>query len=175
MTTETTITPAAAIVMLANLVPQLDEFKAAIKEAKDNCDDGLAKELEEKREQLLSMHGDAFIAICGGEMPNHNRRIVICRAAATSPKPAEIRKLAKANRIGTSDGITLPEGRYGNLSRGKSWCRLGSGSSAQWINADNGHRVTEPGKYVVGSSDGFSRKEQTPWTVCVCCGFFCAE
>jgi hypothetical protein len=175
MSTNTKMTPVEAIVILAGLVPQLDEFKTSIKDAKDNCDDAAVKQMEQDREELLSSHDVAFATVCGDVSVNPNRRIVICRAAATSPRPAEIRKLAQANKIGTSEGITLPEGKYGKLSRGKSWCRLGSGSSAQWINADNGHRVTEPGKYVVGSSDGFSRKEQTPWNVFVCCGFFCAD
>jgi len=61
--------------------------------------------------------------------------------------------------------ILLPAGRYEGLSRGKGWARQGRGDSATWgEREDAGYRVG-PGKWTVGSNDGFNRKEQTDWLV----------
>ena len=165
-----------AIIVLASIVPRLDELKSAQATAKDNCDESAEEAVKDEREALLTAHTEAFCAVWGQVAVNDNRRAMVCRVAETAPKPAELRKLATAVRIGTNEGITLPAGRFAGLSRGKGWCRQGSGSSAEWISAENGwYPITERGKYIVGSSDGYSRKEQTPWTVYICCGYFCAD
>lgn len=165
-----------AIVKIAGLVPRLDELENSGQAARDNCDAAASASVDAELEGLLTAHMAEFALVWGDKDVAPSRRSMVCRAAATEPKPAELRKLATASRVGSTDGITLPEGRFAGLSRGKGWCRLGSGPSAQWIDAEDGmHWITEPGRYTVGSSDGFARKEQTPWTVSVCCGYFCAE
>lgn len=74
-------------------------------------------------------------------------------------------RLATVARLSKKSLIVLPSGRYEHLSRGKGWARKGRGDSAEWgERGDSGYRVG-PGSWVVGSSDGYSRKDQTPWKV----------
>ena len=79
-------------------------------------------------------------------------------AAEMGADLATLRKVAEAVRLARKDEIKLPEGRFGKLSRGRAWCRRSDG-----VFFDD-HTVG-PGKYSVGSSDGFSRKDRTEWTV----------
>lgn len=73
--------------------------------------------------------------------------------------------IAGAVRCSRKLTIILPAGRYEHLSRGRGWARQGSGSNAVWgERADVGYRVG-PGKWVVGSTDGFNRKSSVNWTV----------
>lgn len=88
-------------------------------------------------------------------------------ASAEGMSADDLKKLAEAIRVcSAADGITLPAGRYENLSRGRGWCRLGTGAKAQWAErVDGGYRATETCRWVVGSTDGFSRKDSTSWMV----------
>lgn len=171
------ITAKEALKALAMLVPALDEMKDAEATAKEDCDDDLVETIKASRVTLLDSVNELFVAIMGQPLHERSalRRAGLCRFAAAGHKVAEIRKYGDAVRIGSVEGITLPAGRYGNLSRGKSWCRKGSGANAVWANNDGGHRVAEAGKWIVGSSDGFARKEQTQWDVFVACGIYCAD
>jgi hypothetical protein len=73
--------------------------------------------------------------------------------------------LRDASRLCRNDTIILPAHRYESLSRGRGWARKGSGSSAVWgERADKGYRVSA-GRWVVGATDGFSRKASDVWTV----------
>lgn len=75
--------------------------------------------------------------------------------------------LVWARRVSQVQTVLLPVGRYAHLSRGKSWCRKGNGNAAEWgeKTADGRHFRVGPGRWIVGSNDGFDRKEQTTWEV----------
>jgi len=79
---------------------------------------------------------------------------------------ATFEKIASALIISKEDSILLPPGRYDHCSRGKGWCRKGRGDSAMWGEQHkNGYVVHFPGLWVIGSSDGFKRKNETKWQV----------
>lgn len=74
-------------------------------------------------------------------------------------------KLANAIRLARASSIVLPLGRYENLSRGRGWARKGRGNSVEWGEREaKGYRVG-PGYWIVGSHDGYSRKDSEEWTV----------
>lgn len=75
-------------------------------------------------------------------------------------------RLAEARRLSRSAEITLPKLRYEDLSRGRGWCRHGRGKAVQWATrVEGGYRVATPGLWVVGASDGFSRRDSVIWDV----------
>lgn len=74
-------------------------------------------------------------------------------------------RLACATVISEESTIILPPGRYDHCSRAKCWARQGKGPNAVWGDkVKNGYEVG-PGKWTVGSSDGFKRSEQKNWEV----------
>lgn len=78
----------------------------------------------------------------------------------------QIEAVLEAHRFSAGDHILLPSGRYDNLSRGRGWCRLGRGPDAQWAHDDgDGYIVSKTGTWTVGSTDGFSRKENLTYKV----------
>ena len=65
-----------------------------------------------------------------------------------------------------NDTVILPFGRFDRLSRGKGWARLGSADFVQWADkTSEGWEVSEPGTWIVGSSDGFRRSERVEYQV----------
>lgn len=74
------------------------------------------------------------------------------------------RQLAGAERLRRVGGHIKIETRYGGLSRGKPWAR--DSSDSMWAEKEGGAVLLTPGKWKVGSSDGFSRKESpSVWVV----------
>lgn len=69
----------------------------------------------------------------------------------------------ETERYYPGDRITT---RYVHLSRGRCWGRMGTGSDVTWA-PKSGSAVILPsaGKWVVGSDDGFRRKDQSTYTV----------
>lgn len=56
--------------------------------------------------------------------------------------------------------------RFGGLSRGKCWGRQGAGASPTWARKDGDIVILDaPGKWIVGSNDGFNRKESDTYYV----------
>ncbi len=55
--------------------------------------------------------------------------------------------------------------RYGGLSRGKVWGKVDGSTPARWAEKSGGALLLTPGKWFVGSSDGFSRKDSAVVTV----------
>lgn len=76
-------------------------------------------------------------------------------------------RIANAAAVGRSGGsLVLPPGRYDHCSRGKGWARHGRGDTVQWgESVTGGYRVNVTGRWTVGSSDGFNRKDQQTYTV----------
>lgn len=73
--------------------------------------------------------------------------------------------------IKSGESITLTT-RFGGLSRGKCWGKFFPGQTKakgdfQWVEKDSNGTLTleGPGFYIVGSSDGFSRKAQAEFTL----------
>lgn len=73
--------------------------------------------------------------------------------------------IIRADRVSRTDTIVLPKGSLEDLSRGRGWCRQGSGADVVWgERVDGGYRVG-PGRWSVGSTDGFKRKRARDWKV----------
>lgn len=73
--------------------------------------------------------------------------------------------LAAAERLSQRQTVWLPAHHYESLSRGRGWCRQGRGDSAQWGEREDGGYRVGPGKWVVGATDGFSRRAEQRWIV----------
>lgn len=96
---------------------------------------------------------------------NPNRRESLEIALSLGAGVAMLSEIAAATRLARADTICLPEGRFEHLSRGKGWARKGRGDNAVWGERVNtGYRCT-PGTWVIGSNDGYSRKDATTWKV----------
>jgi hypothetical protein len=93
------------------------------------------------------------------------RRETLTIAQAKGATLQVLHAIANAPRVSKSDTIILPSLRYENLSRGRGWARKGKGLDAIWgERTDKGYRVG-PGRWTVGATDGFSRKDSCTWTV----------
>lgn len=78
---------------------------------------------------------------------------------------ATFTRLAGAARLNRKPMIFLPKLHLEGLSRGRGWARKGTGEKAVWAErTERGYRVG-PGKWVVGATDGFRRKDSRAWTV----------
>lgn len=95
-----------------------------------------------------------------------SRRESLALAHTAGVDDATLRLLADVTRLRRTNWIALPAGRYEHLSRGKGWARLGRGQSATWgERVEDGYKAAREGEWVVGSDDGFSRKDQVEWQV----------
>jgi hypothetical protein len=164
-TETTTMSPKDAIIALSAMKAEYDAALDAKKIAERGSDTTAATvAIEGIRARAIQI----AVAITSETItPLRAGRLIFCAAAGLSP--SDIKKIAEANRTSALDaiGIILPAGRLENLSRGKGWCRLGSGSNVTWADRAEcgGYMVSTPGKWTVGSTDGFSRKDQTSWDV----------
>ena len=78
---------------------------------------------------------------------------------------AALIRLRDAGRLSRAATIVLPHHKYEHLSRGRGWARGGQGANVVWgEKVDDGYRVG-PGRWSVGSTDGFSRKGSVVWHV----------
>jgi hypothetical protein len=74
--------------------------------------------------------------------------------------------LARVTRLSRLETICLPAHRYEGLSRGRGWARQGKGDSVVWGERVEGRGYRcGPGKWVVGATDGFRRKDSATWDV----------
>lgn len=87
-----------------------------------------------------------------------SRAVSLAIASELGAGLSTLRAVAGASLLARNGEIKLPRGRFANLSRGRGWCRCSDGT----FFADH---IVGPGKYAVGSSDGFSRKDRVRWTV----------
>ena len=159
---ETTRTPKQELAAIAALQTKLAAAEVSLLRAENNCE---PKDSAEADKAAVIAEARTHLEWIDGKISD--ARVTTLIRVAGDFTPAQFKKIAEANRVSTNSTITLPAGRYENLSRGKGWCRLGSGSSAEWATkTDSGYwSVDTPGKWTVGSTDGFKRKDQTPWTV----------
>jgi len=73
------------------------------------------------------------------------------------------RKILTAAKVARDGGTISIATRYGSLSRGKCWGR--NKKTDEWADKSDGTVYLTPGRWMVGSSDGFSRKEKAAWKV----------
>jgi len=88
-------------------------------------------------------------------------------ARAPGASVATLRRIVSAEIVAPVGPVRVRT-RYGALSRGKCWGRLGTGRDVAWADKDRDHGVVlldRPGVWTVGSDDGFRRNEKVPWTV----------
>lgn len=102
-----------------------------------------------------------------GHAVSDKRRESLVLAIELGADAETLAQIRDARRLSRTDAIVLPAGRLQHLSRGRGWCRSGRRDSAKWADrTDNDdYRVDEPGVWIVGCSDGFSRKDETKWRV----------
>lgn len=86
------------------------------------------------------------------------RRKSLERAVELGADDETLALLAGASRLQRRDHLRV-ETRYGGLSRGRAWGRQGRGDNVRWAAKDGGVVLLTPGKWTVGSSDGYRRKE----------------
>ena len=95
-----------------------------------------------------------------------SRRESLEFAIGQGADPAVLVELRDARRIARFDTVVLPSHHLASLSRGRGWCRRGRGDSAEWAEkTEHGNYRVGPGKWTVGATDGFSRKDSTSWRV----------
>ena len=93
------------------------------------------------------------------------RRELLLIAIALGADDKILVAIREARRVSRTNTIVLPPGRYEHLSRGKGWARLGKGDNVTWGERTKGGYCVGPGKWAVGSNDGYKRKDSVPWTV----------
>ena len=96
-----------------------------------------------------------------------SRRESLRIALGLGADPRTLENIRESRRVSRHDYIILPAGRFEGMSRGKGWARLGRGAAATWGERgdDGGYVCRVPGRWTVGSNDGFQRKEETVWKV----------
>ena len=164
-TVAATTTPAEAVKLLAAMEQEYSSALTAKENAEKDLGDVAAAKaaIDEIRSRAV-----AIAAAMTPEKVSPMRAGRLIFAASSGLRSAEVKKIAEANRTSAKDanGIVLPAGRFQNLSRGKGWCRLGSGNSVRWADrTDGGYLADTAGNWTVGSSDGFSRKDSVSWKV----------
>lgn len=103
--------------------------------------------------------------LCEGHQVSERRRESLAIAIGLGADDATLIRLRDARRLARRDDIVLPPHHYEGLSRGRGWARMGSGKSVVWGERDGaGYRVG-PGRWSIGATDGFSRKDSIEWTV----------
>lgn len=106
-----------------------------------------------------------LLALCEGHDVSDTRRESLARALELGADKKTVERIRDAARLARKTTIVIPSGRYDHLSRGKGWARMGRGASVTWgERVDGGYRVG-PGKWTVGSDDGFRRKSKLDWVV----------
>lgn len=103
--------------------------------------------------------------IVAGKDVTESRKETLAIAADNGATTEQLIVLRDAVRVSRKDTIILPAHRYENLSRGRGWARKGSRDNAVWGDREEGGYRVDAGNWTVGGNDGFSRKDETKWTV----------
>ena len=94
------------------------------------------------------------------------RRETLLIAIALGATDKILITIRDALRVFRGPTIVLPPSRYEHCSRGKGWARLGKGDNVTWgERAEKGGYCVGPGKWAVGSNDGYKRKDSVSWNV----------
>jgi hypothetical protein len=106
---------------------------------------------------------DALIA--GRGLLSDSRLASLRTALGLRADEATLIAIRDARRVSQRSTILLPEGKYEHCSRGRGWARLGRGRDVSWGDREEGGYRVGPGRWSVGSTDGFQRKSETTWEV----------
>lgn len=95
------------------------------------------------------------------------RRETLLRAIDLGAPQRVLIQLRDAKRVRREPTIRLPRGKYASCARGRDWCRMGRGDAITWGELDDSDSAYEvgPGKWTVGSTDGFRRTSNDMWVV----------
>lgn len=163
-TEQSAITASDAKTALSGLKTRLEEAVTDLAAATENLDDAAKTIAQTSLDSVLAEAAALVVAFTSETLSA--RRLKMMINAAADLTPAQLKSIAEAHRVSSTDGIALPPGRFENCSRGKGWCRQGNGSDATWgERVSGGYKVCSEGKWIVGSNDGFSRKDSVSWTV----------
>lgn len=121
---------------------------------------------------LVAAYGDASedaalaavrrVAALRPTNPVRAHRLWVAAMGGASDK--DLRWAAEARKSGVAH--VEVETRYGGLSRGKCWARRAGRGDAEWADKRGGTVLLTEGEWVVGSDDGFRRKDKTTeWEV----------
>lgn len=145
---------------------QLDSLKESMAAAESSLDQAAQATIKSNIDALL-VNAAEYAKVIADKDIGPLRMPSVISAAASGLSPKDIKDIAVALRVSQKDrGILLPAGTFENLSRGKGWCRLGRGSNVTWADrVDGAYLANSAGTWVVGSNDGFSRKDQVEWKV----------
>jgi hypothetical protein len=100
-----------------------------------------------------------------GHEVSDERKETLQRAIEIGADDKTLEMLRDATRVAQRETIVLPSHKYENLSRGRGWARKGKGDRVTWGEREDGGYRVGPGRWSVGSTDGFNRKGSTEWTV----------
>ena len=105
-------------------------------------------------------------SLTAGKKVSEQRVKTIARAIELGADDATVLTLVDACRVKQNSAtICIPADKLEGLSRGRGWCRQGNGDAVVWgERTDLGYRVG-PGRWTIGATDGFSRKNSTQWDV----------
>jgi len=104
--------------------------------------------------------------LCEGYTVSEPRRVTLARAIDLGADDATLVTLRDSVRVSRQPTITLPALRYELLSRGRGWAKSPQkGPAKAWgERVDKGYQVG-PGRWSVGATDGFRRKDSYNWVV----------
>ena len=92
-------------------------------------------------------------------------RELLADAHALECSDEVFKQIADAHHVGQGLTVELPLGKYEHLSRGRGWARKGRGDRVAWGERTRDGYTVGPGRWTVGSTDGFSRKSSVDWWV----------
>lgn len=120
---------------------------------------------EAMQQAIRALDTSVLDKLCNGHTVSDQRRESLAIALGLGADDATLARLRDATRLARRPTIILPPGRYEHCSRGRGWARMGRGSDVTWgERVDTGYQVG-PGRWTVGSTDGFSRKKDVVWDV----------
>lgn len=161
----TTKTPKDVVAEIAAFFDKHKETKEKIKEAHENLDKEKVEALQKEFESIYQKVKELMRSLTETSISDE-RCVTLIKAAKTGASPLAMKNIAEAKRVSSKKYIELPKHRFEYLSRGRGWCRQGTGSNAIWgERTENGYKVDTPGKWSVGGHDGFTRKREDIWIV----------
>lgn len=104
----------------------------------------------------------------GCSAPTERRMKSLTIAHGIGVSDDTFRAIADACRLGRGEFVRVPAGRYDHLSRGRGWCRGYTGEYAGTFaekHSSGDYTIRGTGKWIVGSTDGFSREKRVTYRV----------
>ena len=143
-----------------------DEYTAACTLLETCAADAVVAHRASLASETASPPISTIARICAeGRDVDDARRETLLIAIALGASDKILVAIRDAARVSHKDTIVLPPGRFEHCSRGRGWARLGKGDNVTWGERDAKGYLVGPGKWAVGSSDGYKRKDSVAWNV----------